>query len=307
MRGFSLAVLLGCLLGWTLSGADFDLTAASTATLLDNSATSFKIGSAGHTDALAFDTTNNAERVTINVPYRLSPALWDTFGEGASKGLRSLRYDGTGASTSTLVTNYLHAGTNTFLFTNIGGTSNTSPPVMSATGLNIAGEQTSGDGWELLHGILQSSGRPFVIGTDAAFTGCWTVVVGDVSGASKMMVGFRAATIANGTFTSYSEVAAIGISGSSNPATIFTITNAAGAGAVSTNTNDTVADGVSKTYCVLVSGAGAVTYTNDGIAPSNFVGATMSDGDVVVPFVWFTNGADLADTVDITLWDVRFQ
>jgi hypothetical protein len=156
-------------------------------------------------------------------------------------------------------------------------------------------------------GVLGASGRPAVIGVDPAFYFCATVKIADASGASKMMVGWRSATQtqAAATITTYLNYAAIGSNGTANPNTIYLLTGNDDTD-VSTDTTQTWADGATKRLCVNVDAAGAVTYTNNGAAPTATAAFSFDDGDSVIPFIFLVQGSDLTEAVDITEWAVGY-
>jgi hypothetical protein len=57
-----------------------------------------------------------------------------------------------------------------------------------------------------------------------------------------------------------------------------------------TDTGDTLADGTTTIWEVLVSSAGVVTYKIDGSAPSATAAFTFDDGDFVTPFMHHLSG-----------------
>lgn len=196
-------------------------------------------------------------------------------------------------------------GPNVFIFGQ--STAQTILPVMDSIGLDISGDQVSAEAYEMFGGVLGASGRPAVIGVDPAFYFCVTAEIADASGASDFHVGWRSWTETQvKLITSYSNYATIGLEGTSNPNTIQILTGNDGTD-VATDTTNTWADAASKKLCVNVSGAGVVTYTINGAAPSTTAAFTFDDGDSVIPFVAFEHGADVAGAVDITLWEVGYS
>lgn len=195
-------------------------------------------------------------------------------------------------------------GPHTFIFGQ--STAQTILPVMDAIGLDISGDQVSAEAYEMFAGVLGASGRPAVIGVDPAFYFCATAVIADASGASDFHVGWRSATqTQTGTITTYLNYATIGAEGTSNPNTIQIMTGNDDTD-VTTDTTDTWADAASKKLCVNVSGAGAVTYTINGSAPTATAAFSFDDGDSVIPFIQFQHGADVAGAVDLTEWAVGY-
>jgi hypothetical protein len=240
-----------------------------------------------------------------------SPYFQELFDEGAAaKGIRLIKSDATAYSGNQLILNWMYLGNGGIVAVeNIGGSANTGKPVMTAVGLDISSEQTSGDGMELSLGWAGASGKAYVVGTDPAFYTCATFKVTDASGANPLVVGFRALEPSNATIANYTEYAYIGIIGTSNPNLIKITTevdanlDGTGDGATVTDTTDTFADLATKTFCTFVSGAGVVTYTNNGAAPTATAAATLTDGMMVVPFIYFLNAADLVDTLEVTDWE----
>lgn len=241
--------------------------------------------------------------------------FFDTFAEGAAgKGWRVVGVTGLAYVTTQLIMQHGYAGDGHIIgIENVGGGVSTAGPIMAATGLDITGDVTSGEGVELSLGYAGSSGRPYVIGTDPAFFTCATLTTADASGASTLLVGFRSLEVANATFGSYTEYATIGASGTSNPNTIQTLTevdanlDGTGDGGVTTDTTDTWADAATKTFCVYVSAGGVVTYTTNGAAPTVSVAATLTDGMTVIPIIYFLHGADIANGTIVNDWEVGRQ
>ena len=195
-------------------------------------------------------------------------------------------------------------GPHTFIFGQ--STAQTLLPVTDTIGLDIGGDQVSGEAYEMFAGVLGASGRPAVIGIDPAFYFCLTAEIADASGASDFHVGWRSATqTQRADIDGYLNYATIGLEGTSNPNTIQLMTGNDGTD-VTTDTTNTWADAASKKLCVNVSAAGAVTYTINGTAPTTVAAFSFDDGDSVIPFVQFQHGADVAGAVDITLWEVGY-
>lgn len=180
-------------------------------------------------------------------------------------------------------------------------------PLFGASGLDIAMDQTSTEGIELTNGITARCPVAFTVGTDAAFFMSATLKVVDASGANPLVVGFRKAEAYQATHTSYADYAAIGIVGTSATNLIKTLTEAAGAGTTTTDTTNTWADNATKTLSVFVSAAGVVTYQINGAAPTAVAAFSFTAGDVVVPWLYFLNAADLANNVYLQAWEVGLQ
>jgi hypothetical protein len=185
-------------------------------------------------------------------------------------------------------------------------TAQTILPVMDSIGLDISGDQVSAEAYEMFAGILGASGRPAVVGYDPAFYFCATIAVADASGASDLHVGWRSATETQvKLITSYSNYATIGIEGTANPNTIYTMTGNDGTDA-SLDSTLTWADAAEKRLCTLVSATGAVTYTVDGVLATS-TAFSFDDGDSLIPFIAAEQSADLSGAIDVTLWEVGYS
>lgn len=187
------------------------------------------------------------------------------------------------------------------------GTAQTLLPVTDAIGLDISGDQVSGEAYEMWGGTMGASGRPAVIGVDPDFYFCLTAQIADVSGLSTFNVGFRTATQtqAAATITTYLNYATIGIKGTANPNTIHLLTGNDDTD-VDTDTTNTVADAETHVYCTGVSSTGTTFYSLDGAAPTATAAFTFDDGDSVIPFVLSVQSADLSGAVDIMEWRVGY-
>lgn len=249
------------------------------------------------TSGSAYSVENGQRARTLGVGYR------STFAFGDNKGISQLDQSagGTCAGNATTVPCIASFGdaVNLVWFPLVTATL---PLDMTATGLDIAGDQTDDDGNEVDGGILGASGRPFIIGDDPAFYFCATVALADVSGSDLFMTGFRRAEPFNATFDNYLDLASIGsVSGDIKIETI--LNNAA---TTVTDTTDNWADTATHKLCTNVSGSGVVTYTVDGAAPTTTASFTFDDGDPVIPFVHLLQDADLMDSAVITLWEVGY-
>jgi len=171
-------------------------------------------------------------------------------------------------------------------------------PVMDATGLLVSGDLTATEGFEYNFGAaLDTSRHAFTIGTDAAFFLEWKFTVADVSGCEPCMIGFRKTEVNNATVTAYTDYAMIGLDAVASVGNVVIKTELNSGGTTNTNTTDAWGDGESHTLQVLVSAAGVVTYTIDGVAPSVTAAFTFDNGDVVAPFFRLTHGAGAPGTV----------
>lgn len=163
-------------------------------------------------------------------------------------------------------------------------------PRMSADGLLISLDLTNAEGAEYNPGARENTKYSYTIGTSPAFSFEATLTAADVSGCDPLFIGFRKVEANNATFADYTDYAAIGLS-ASDGANIWLKTELNAGGATSTDTTDTWTDGQTKTLKVLVSAAGVVTYTIDGLAPTVTAAFTFDNGDVVIPFIRLTHAA----------------
>lgn len=180
-------------------------------------------------------------------------------------------------------------------------------PDMDATSLDIGSDQTDNDGVEVLGGMYGASGRPLVPGVDPAFKFCAKVSIGDVSGTDEFWIGFRDLTEPNATFNSYNSYAVIGIDAADGD--WATETEDDGGGTTTTDiagvTNAT--DGSIHTACVLVSDAGAVSYSLNGGTPTGAVAYTLDVGQGVIPFLHYLHATTSPGEIDLINWVVSYQ
>jgi hypothetical protein len=214
---------------------------------------------------------------------------------------------GAAASGTTSATNVMLFPETAFEYHIKGAGQTIVAPVLTANGLDIGLDQASTEGVEITQGITARSPGAFVVGTDAAFFFSCKIKVEDASGCNPLVAGFRKAEAYQTTVAAYADYAAIGIIGTANPNTIKTTTEAAGGGNTDTDTTNTWADAAAKTLTVKVSAAGVVTYQINGVAPTTVVAFSFTAGDVLVPFVFFLNAADLAGTVELQEWTCGLQ
>jgi len=233
----------------------------------------------------------------------IGPTATDTFAYGAGSGDDCFERDWTACSATAGALNIMHFG-NGLKTSFIPIVGQTIAPTMDAASLDIGCDQVDNDGLEMTGGgMYGSTGRAFIIGNDPAFRFCATVAVEDVSGTDDFHVGFRGQEAFTATFDDYNDLASIGpISGNITIATI--LNNGA---TTTTDTTDDAADAATVAYCVLVSGAGVVTYTINGVAPTTTAAFTFDDGDSVVPFIHYLQASDLTGEIDVTLWEVTYQ
>lgn len=173
-------------------------------------------------------------------------------------------------------------------------------PQLTAIGLDFGLDQTDDEGMELCGGILAANAYSYTAQTDACFVEV-TVKFEDASGVDPFYVGFRKQEAYQAAIGSYTDYFVLGVEGTSDPNKIQFQTNLNGAGASTTDTTDTWADGAEKTIRVNVSAAGVATGLIDGNAPTTEPSTfTFDSGDVLTPFIYFLNGTDLAGKVEVS-------
>lgn len=208
------------------------------------------------------------------------------------------------------------AGDNNVLYTrngayewNVIGTQTILAPAKDSGGfgLNLVQDNTAADGIELSLGQTATSPAAFVIGTDAAFFMRCQFKVEDASGVNPLIMGFRKAQAFDATLANYTDFVSVGIVGTSNPNLIKLQTQIGTAGVVATDTTQTWADAATHYLTVLVSSAGVVTYQIDGAAPTVTAAYTFTNALTVVPFIRFTEAADVTTYAAINWLEIGYQ
>jgi hypothetical protein len=195
-------------------------------------------------------------------------------------------------------TNIVATRKNTFYVTNIE-TQTLLSPVNSSTGLNIAGDATGGDGYEI---NLQNPGNTdakfnFTVGSEpVGFYLEAQITTADISGAAELLVGFRKAGVhanARATYTDYTYIGMI-------QADIKLATDLADAGETLTDTTMNAVDGGQVTLRLEVTTDGKVTYLiKNGVAVTEFVKPTVNldytfaDATIVVPSIRLIQHSDI--------------
>ena len=216
----------------------------------------------------------------------------------------TLNATGGGAATgATGDENYLTVGNETFEYHILGAGQTILYPQKAATGLDIGMDQTNDEGVEIGNGIVDGMPCSFTVGTDAAFHAKCKFSIADVSGTDDCAFGFRKAEDYQANVDDYDEMACLNVI--SGDIKIETILN--NGTTSTTDTTDNWADAGTHTLEVYVSSTGVVTYKIDGAAPTTTATFTFDTGEVVVPFLFFLNAADLAGAVVLKEWDVAFQ
>lgn len=241
-------------------------------------------------------------------------AIYEDFSAyAATDQVANVQPDGTAADGSTGVLNHCYTpGGLVFGYAALGAGQTITGPVITATGLNIAGDQTADEGYDIFTHFLGASGMgPFVIGQSPAFYFRCKIQVADISGTDDLQIGFRRAEIVNAAFDNYLDAAAFSVDAADGTLSLETILN--NGATTTTDTTDTLVDDTAYEFKILVAADGVVTYQHD-IASSGTLAAptavavfTFDDGDPVIPFVRFLHDTDLAGQIDIHIWDVGYQ
>jgi len=181
-------------------------------------------------------------------------------------------------------------------------------PRMTATGLEIGGDQILANGYEYNWGVDANRRFSFVSQTSAAFFMEATFIVDTVANVEHFFVGFRKNAANNGTYTNYTDAALIGL----HPATAATVAIVGqvlnGGAWAYTNSTDAWANGATIKVRVNVSSAGVVSYLINGAAPTAAPAAfTFDAGDILVPCIHFTQAAAAFTPIKLTQLAVGYQ
>lgn len=181
-------------------------------------------------------------------------------------------------------------------------------PRMNANGLRISGDLTAGEGYEYNFGAARTNSRhAFTIGTSAAFMFELRFRINDMDGAAPYVFGFRKSEANNATYGSYTDYCGIGMNAATSPTKVLLYDELNGGGVTITNTTDDWGgDGTTNTLQVLVSAAGAVSYTLNGAALSVGHAFTFDNGDVVVPYIRIEHSASPTE-VDLVSMKIGYQ
>lgn len=204
--------------------------------------------------------------------------------------------------------NVLYTAKNAFDWYVIGTQTILAPP-LDAFGLNLVQDFTApgdvGDGMELRMGVTSLSPASFIIGTSAAFFIEVEFKAQDASGADPLIVGFAKAQAFDATLANYTDFVSIGIVGVA--AKIQLQTQKTTAGVVTTDTTQTVSDGVAVRFAIKVSSAGVVTYLVNSAAPTVTAAYTFTTALTVLPFIRFAQAADITTYASCDYFELGFQ
>jgi hypothetical protein len=178
-------------------------------------------------------------------------------------------------------------------------------PTWDANGLDLAFNQTDDEGAEITSASVNGArGRNvFTVGTDDDFFLRVHFDINDVSGTDDCAVGFRKLEAYQAAIDSYDEMACLNVI--SGNVTIETILN--DATATSTDTTENWLDTEDHKLTVRVSKGGVVTFEFDDAAASTTAAFTFDSGEVVIPFMYLLNAANLCDNVYIRSWECGYQ
>lgn len=190
---------------------------------------------------------------------------------------------------------------------NVIGTQTILAPKLDTFGLNLVQDATAGDGIELTMGQTSLSPCAFTINQDAAFFLQAVFKSEDVSGSNPLIIGFRKAQAFDATLANYTDFVSIGLVGTANPNTVKIQTQVNTGGVVTTDTTQTAADAAVIQFKIKVSSTGVVTYEYNYAAPTVVAAFTFDSGDVVIPFIRFTEAADVATYASMNYLECGFQ
>jgi hypothetical protein len=219
---------------------------------------------------------------------------------------------GLAASGATGVMNHLYSPSGKVYCIASLGAGQTLFPSVVAAGLDIGGDQTDDEGWEIFSHFAGATGRPFIVGRDAAFYFTCKIVFGNADGLDHLMVGLRRAGPHLATPGDIQDYATFGVSTAADPMAVKLLTGLGGTD-TETDTTQTMVGTTAVQFKILVSAAGVVTFQHDIVtpgtlaAPTATVALTLDDGDPMIPFVRFLNVAAFATSVTIHSWDAGYQ
>lgn len=192
------------------------------------------------------------------------------------------------------------------------GTQTIVVPALTAAGLDVSYDNTSGDGVEILFGAPldgTATGRLAFTSQAAPYRGFaaeLTLTIEDVTGAA-FAFGFRKAQALN-TIANYSDYAYLGTT-EAQGVNLFYNTRLNTGTAVNVDTGYDLADATQFTVGVKVDASGKATFTY-GAATQYPLGSatfTFDSGDVLVPFFRYENTTDVAGTVVLNELTIGYQ
>lgn len=187
---------------------------------------------------------------------------------------------------------------------NVIGTQTILAPSLGLTGLNLVQDATAADGIELCTGQTILSPNAFTIGSPAFFFQ-GIIKVEDVTGCNPLIIGLRKAQAFNATLSTYTDFATIGIVGTAGHIQLQTQLNSGGV--VTTDTTQIAVDASVIQLKIKVSNTGVVTYEYNYQTPVVVAAFQFDTGDVVIPFIRFTQAADISTYCDLSWFEVGYQ
>lgn len=224
-----------------------------------------------------------------------------------------LRFDGVAFTGATGILHHLTAPSGNKYAVIPKGAGQTLKPAIVAKGLDIGGDQTSTEGYEIVSHMLGATGMPFISQRSAAFYFTCKFEITDADGLDTLFIGFRRAEAQQAAHTGYADYAGLGLNTAADPCALKLITELNGGGTTVTDTTQTFTQGTAVTVKVLVSAAGVVTYQHDIVTPGTLAAPTATAAftfdidDPLVPCFHFLNSANLADGVIIYSWEAGLQ
>jgi hypothetical protein len=184
------------------------------------------------------------------------------------------------------------------------GTQTLLGPALATTGLNVAGDLTNNDGWEMRGRSVAALGRLnrdyFTIGTSPAFYMKVKFTITDVSGLDDLRCGFAKVEAHAADPDDLNDVAAMAcMAGDIKTQTILTnaetvvtdLTSGGGDGA------GNWADTATHTFEIRVSAGGVVTYLLDNVAPTGAVAYTFTNALNVTPYWFHRHDSDVGESL----------
>lgn len=187
--------------------------------------------------------------------------------------------------------------------------------LVDATGyVDISGDQTDNDGYELIGNQYPVSGAPIVVGESGAFFMTIGINFALANGTDDLFIGFRRReNVAQAAMLDYNTYFGLGNDTAASPMALKVREELNAAAGASTDTTDTQADAVDLFVKVLVSATGVATVQHgDSIAtlaaPTATSAFTFDTGDPVVPIVRFLQAtAAQTGVVKLLHWEVGLQ
>lgn len=219
--------------------------------------------------------------------------------------------DGGGATTgATGDVNLLLFEHSMFEYVILGAGQTIKTPVFTANGLDIAGDQTATEGFELTNGTTTRCAQKCVIGTNVARM-ILRFRIADASGTIPFFIGFRKVQAYQTALATYTDYAGLNLASG----TLNVSRQTASGGQVDTASGVTVADNdyvqvqidISKAGQVTfraTSGAVQPTYTDmTKVTPALQVNYTFTSALEVIPSIFMLQGVDLSGAINLLYYE----